>query len=66
MVHEETKDQQFNSFLQDAQAYFCMQLKLRVVKDQLFRQLVYSFFEEAEFCHTELKQQEQSTQIRLT
>ena len=40
--------------------------KRSVVKDQLFRQVVYSFYEEAEFAQCELQQAQKSTQIRLT
>ena len=36
------------------------------MNEQLFRQLVYSFYEEAEFTYTELLQAQKSTQIRLT
>lgn len=65
-AHLMTNDQKFNSFLNDAQAYFSSQGKWRVVKDQLFRQVVYSFFEEAEFAQKELQHAQRSTQIRLT
>ena len=35
-------------------------------KAQLFRQLVYSFYEEAEFCRKEQEKADRTTQIRLT
>lgn len=62
----QSKDQKFNSFLRDTQAYLEAKLKCRVEKAQLFRQVVYSFYEEAEFCRQELQKAERSTQIRLT
>ena len=61
-----SKDQKFDSFLRDTQAYFEGQLKQKVEKAQLFRQVVYSFYNEAECCRQELTKAERSTQIRLT
>lgn len=62
----QSKDQRFNSFLRDTQTFFESKLKCRVEKVQLFRQVVYSFYEEAEFCRQELQKVERSSQIRLT
>ena len=50
----QTKDQKFNCFLKDAQEYFERAGNWQVNKEQLFRQVVYSFFEEAEFTQEEL------------
>lgn len=62
----QTKDQKFNSFLKDTQTFVEDRGKWRVVNEQLFRQVVYSFYEEAEFAQRELQQEQKSTQIRLT
>ena len=54
-ANQTTKDQKFNSFLKDAQAYIQDRAKCRIANDQLFRQVVYSFYEEAEFAQCELQ-----------
>ena len=49
-----TSEQKFNAFLVEAQSYLESRVQSRVFQTQLFRQVMYTFYEEAEGQYDEL------------